>query len=207
MTGEFKIQLKKYNQAQLTKIFNKEYQNKLSQAYARSAYKDGNIFKESDFCSGTIADGNLLLIYTLQADTLKCYVETDVTQDLGLMKKTINTYFGQVISILDKNDLKWHHPEATIKLEKYPFYGYVKTLPKRIRAILDEKWEKLLLAPIASILASYCAIRFNLLDQEDYIKDVKKAVILTIEAYVGLVAILIIQVLFKANKKEFTFNI
>ena len=83
----------------------------------------------------------------------------------------------------------------------------MKTLPKRIRAIFDEKWEKLLLAPIASILASYCAIRFNLLDKEDYIKDVKKAVILTIEAYIGLVAILIIQVLFKANKKEFTFNI
>jgi hypothetical protein len=207
MTGEFKIQLKNYDQDVLTKIFNQEYHDKLNQAYSQSAYKDGRIFRKPDFCSGTITDGSLLLIYTLQADTLKCYVETDMTHDLAVMKKAINMYFGQVISILDKNKFKWHHPEATIKLEKYPFYGYVKTLPKRIRAIIDEKWEKLFLSPIASILASYCAIRFNLLDKEDYIKDVKKAVILTTEAYIGLVAILFIEVLFKANKKEFTFNI
>ncbi|HXB05467.1 MAG TPA: hypothetical protein VNW04_00080 [Puia sp.] len=207
MTGEFKIQLKKYDQAVLTRIFNQEYHGKLGQAYSQSAYNDGKIFTKADFCSGTITAGSLLLIYTLQADTLMCYVETEVTQDLGVMKKAINTYFGQVISILDKNKIKWHHPEATIKLEKYPFYGYLKTLPKRIRAIFDEKWEKLLLSPIASILASYCAIRFNLLDKDEYIKDVKKAVILTIEAYIGLTAILIIQILFKANKKEFTFNI
>jgi hypothetical protein len=39
MTGEFKIQLKKYDQAVLTKIFNQEYHHKLSHAYAQSAYK------------------------------------------------------------------------------------------------------------------------------------------------------------------------
>jgi len=30
---------------------------------------------------------------------------------------------------------------------------------------------------------------------------------LTLEAYIGLVAVLIVRVLFKANKKEFIFNI
>ena len=44
MTGEIKIQLKKYDQAVLTKIFDQEYHHKLSHAYAQSAYKDGKIF-------------------------------------------------------------------------------------------------------------------------------------------------------------------
>jgi len=207
MTGEFKMQLRRYDQVQLTKIFNKEYQGKLRHAYSHSVYKDGATFQQSDFCSGSLTSGSLLLIYMLQADTLICYVETEATQDIGVMKKAINTYFRQVITILDKNGLKWHHPEATVKLEKYPFYGYVETFRKRVRSIFDEKWEKLLVAPSASILASYFAIRFNLLDKDEYIKDVKKAVILTGEAYIGLVAIFIIQVLFRTNKKEFIFNI
>jgi hypothetical protein len=207
MTGEFKMQLRRYDQVQLTKIFNKEYQGKLRHAYSRSIYKDGATFQQSDFCSGSLTSGSLLLIFILQADTLKCYVETEVTQDLGVMKKAINMYFQQVITILDKNKIRWHHPEATIKLDNYPFYGYIQTFTKRIRAIFEERWEKLFLTPVASLLASYCAIRFNFLDREEYVNDVKKAVTLTLEAYIGLVAVLIAQVLFRANKKEFTFNI
>jgi hypothetical protein len=37
--------------------------------------------------------------------------------------------------------------------------------------------------------------------------QLKKAVILTLESYLGLVLILIIKVLFKSYKKEFTFKI
>jgi hypothetical protein len=109
MTGEFTIRLKRYDQVVLTRIFNEEYHDTLSLAYDRSEYKYGDIFREQNFCSGSFTDGSLLLIYTLQADTLRCYVETEVP-DLGTMKKAINTYFGQVIAILEKNKIKWHHP-------------------------------------------------------------------------------------------------
>src|SRR5258708_39780389 len=109
MTGEFTIRLKRYDQVVLTRIFNEEYHDTLSLAYTRSEYKYGDIFEEHNFCSGSISDGSLLLIYTLQADTLRCYVETDV-EDLTIMKKAINTYFGQVITILEKNKIKWRHP-------------------------------------------------------------------------------------------------
>lgn len=207
MTGEFKMKLKSYEQAQLTTIFTKAYQNKLARAYARSSYKDGAMFSQADFCAGSLTEGNLVLIYMLQADTLRCYVETEVTQDLAAMKRAINMYFLQIITVLDKHKIKWHDPEATIKLEKYPSYGSVKTLAKRIRAVFEDRWEKLVLAPFASIVASYLAIQFHVLTREESLTDVRKAVTLTLEAYIGLLAILIVQVLFKANKKEFTFNI
>jgi|GEM_PF-1984745 hypothetical protein len=207
MTGEFKMQLRNYDQAQLTTLFNKAYQNSLPQAYAKSSYKDGAMFSQDMFCAGSLMDGDLLLIYMLQADTLRCYVETEATQDLAAMKKAINMYFQQIIRILDRNKIKWHNPEATIKLEKYRSYGDVKTLVKRVRAIFEGQWEKLILTPVASLLASYLAIQFHILSMDESLKDAKKAVTLTMEAYIGLVVILIAQVLFKANKKEFTFNV
>jgi hypothetical protein len=124
-----------------------------------------------------------------------------------VVKKTINAYFRQVTRILDRNDIRWSKPEASIKIENIPFIGAVETLSRQLKGIFDQKWEKLLLAPICSVLASYLAIQFNILTREDFIKDVKKAVILTTEAYLGLVVILIIQVFFKTNKKDFTFQI
>jgi hypothetical protein len=207
MICEFRLQLKNYDQEILTTLFNKEYHGKLAQAYAHSAYGDGKNFLQSDFCAGTIIDGSLLLIYLLQADTLICYVELEVAQDLKVVKKAINTYFKQIIRILDRNMIKWKEPEASIWIENIPFTGTIDTLSKRLKAVVDEKWEKLVMAPIASILASYSAIQFNILSNEDYIKDVKKAVILTSEAYIGLAFILIMQVLLKAYKKEFKFKI
>ena len=201
------MKLKSYDQAQLTTIFTKAYQNKLAQAYARSSYKDEAMFTQADFCAGSLTEGNLLLIYMLQADMLRCYVETEVTQDLAAMKKAINMYFLQIITVLDKHQIKWHDPEATIKLEKYPSYGSVRTLAKRIRSVFEDRWEKLVLAPFASIVASYLAIQFHILSHEESLTDARKAVTLTMEAYVGLLSILIVQILFKANKKEFTFNI
>ena len=206
MTGEFKIKLKNYDQERLTGIFSKAYQNGLAAAYAKSVYKDGTLFKQGDFCAGSLTDGNRLLIYLLQADTLRCYVEEDAP-DLPAIKKAINMYFQQIVTVLNQNKIKWFEPEATIKLEKYSSYGDLKTLSKRIKAIFDDRWEKLLLAPIASITASYLAIRFHVLSSDESLKDVKKAVTLTMEAYIGLAIVLIVQVLFKVNKKEFTFNI
>ena len=207
MICEFRLQLKNYDQETLTAIFNKEYQDKLAQAYTRSIYRNGKEFLRSDFCAGTIVDGSLLLIYLLQADTLICYVELQASQDLQVVKKVINFYFKQVSRILDRNKIKWKEPEASIAIEGISFTGTIDTLPKRLKNIVNEKWEKLFLAPTASILASYIAIQFNLLTNEDYSKDVKKAVILTSEAYLGLLFILIIKVLFKSYKKEFKFKI
>jgi hypothetical protein len=207
MICEFRLQLKNYDQDILTAVFNKEYQGKLAQAYAHSAYGDGKNFLQSDFCAGTIIDGSLLLIYPLQADTLICYVELEATQDLKVVKRVMNTYFKQIVRILDRNSIRWKEPEASIWIENIPFTGMIDTLAKRLKAMVNEKWEKLLMTPIASISASYIAIQFNILTKEDYIKDIKKAVILTSEAYIGLVFILIIQVLFKTYKKEFTFTI
>jgi len=178
----------------------------LAQAYARSSYKDGAMFSQADFCAGSLTEGNLLLIYMLQADTLRCYVETEVTQELTAMKKAINMYFLQIVAVLNKHKIKWHDPEATIKLEKYPSYGSVRTLAKRIRAVFVDRWEKLILAPFASIIASYLAIQFHVLSHEESLTDVKSRNF-NVEAYIGLLAILVVQVLFKANKTEFTFNI
>ena len=62
MDGEFKVQLKHYEQDTLTAIFNKEYQNKLQAAYAKSAYNGSTVFNVTDFCAGSFANGSLLLI-------------------------------------------------------------------------------------------------------------------------------------------------
>src|SRR3954471_18324255 len=130
MICEFRLQLKNYDQETLTAIFNKEYQDKLAQAYTRSIYRNGKDFLRSDFCAGTIVDGSLLLIYLLQADTLICYVELQASQDLQVVKKVINFYFKQVSRILDRNKIKWKEPEATIVIENIPFIGKIDTLPK-----------------------------------------------------------------------------
>lgn len=54
--------------------------------------------------------------------------------------------------------------------------------------------------------ASYFALKINILPADDLVKDMKKAVILTAEAYIGIIIGFIIGVLFTANKKAFTFN-
>ncbi len=207
MDGEFKVQLKQYNQDVITKLFKTAYQDKLKAAYAKSAYRDSTIFSETDFCAGSFANGTLLLVYTLEADNLKFYVETENKEDIKVMKKAINDYFRQATRILSKNNIKWSHPEATITLDKCPFFGTVKTLRKRVTEVFDKEWQKLIIAPIASVLSSYVAIQFNILKADDSIQDIKKAVTLTFEAYIGLVMVLSVQVLFRGKRNEFTFNI
>ncbi|HEY4151091.1 MAG TPA: hypothetical protein VGM41_19265, partial [Chitinophagaceae bacterium] len=155
----------------------------------------------------SFANGTLLLVYTLEADNLKFYVETENKEDIQVMKKAINDYFSQATRILRKNKIKWSHPEATITLEKCPFLGTVKTLRKRITEVFDKEWQKLIIVPIASLLSSYLAIQFNVLQAEDSIKDIRKAVTLTFEAYIGVALILLIQVLFRGKRNEFIFNI
>src|SRR5215813_11544280 len=130
MDGEFKVQLKKCNQATITKLFNDKYQNKLRDAYFKSAHKDSGTMKEKDFCAGYHNNDSLFLVYTLEANILKIYVETVNKKDLNLMKNTINMYFQQVIGILNETGQKWSNPQATISLENCPFYGSVKTRRK-----------------------------------------------------------------------------
>ena len=49
------------------------------------------------------------------------------------MKRAINMYFLQIVTVLGKHKIKWHDPEATIKLEKYPTYGSVGNGRKKSR--------------------------------------------------------------------------
>jgi hypothetical protein len=56
------------------------------------------------------------------------------------------------------------------------------------------------------LTASYIALKINILAADDLVKDMKKAVILTAEAYIGVIIGLIIGFLLSANKKAFTFN-
>ncbi len=124
------------------------------------------------------------------------------------MKKAINDYYSQATRILHKNKIKWSHPEATITdWKNVLFWVHVKTLRKWVTEVFDKEWQKLIIAPIASLLSSYLAIQFNVLKAEDSIKDIKKAVTLTFEAYIGLALILLLQVLFRGKRNEFIFNI
>jgi hypothetical protein len=125
MIGEFKVDLKDYDQTKMTAIFAKEYPDALELAYTQSSFRDGKTYPQAFFCSGTFAGSKLLLICTMQADMLRCIVETTDGADLAT----------------------------------------------------------------------------------EALKDVKKAVTLTLEAYIGLIVILTITVLFQVNKKEFTFTI
>lgn len=207
MTGEFKVDLREYDQDNVAASFAKEYPDMLALAYSKSSYGDGDTYPQTAFCAGAFAGSKLLLICKMQADMLICNVETLGDPDLAAMKKAINLYYGQVTKILHKNGLKWSKPLSTINLESYRPEGVIRTLRARLRAVFAERWEKLILAPVASMAASYLAIQFHILDAGEALTDVKKAVTLTFEAYIGLIVVLFLTVLFKANKKEFTFNI
>ena len=74
----------------------------------------------------------------LQANILRCYVETDSIADLIAVKKAINMYFGQVVRILNRMGVEWGNPEATIMVGEMSFYGTVETRARRIKAVLDE---------------------------------------------------------------------
>jgi hypothetical protein len=207
MLLEFKMKLKNYEQERITKIFVDAYPDRLSTTFSKMDPENRSFYVESDFCVGTYTSGRLLLIWKMEVNVLRIYVECDNKGDIKVMKKTLNECFQQAITILNKNDIKWYDPIATITFEIIPFYGEVKTRSKRVKDIFDQQWEKLILAPLASILTSYLAIQFNILEVGDAVKDIKQALILTIEAYIGLILIIIIQALFKRNKKEFTFKI
>lgn len=207
MELEFKMKLKDYDQEKITKIFSMAYSNRLSATFSKSDYNDGSLFTESDFCVGSYTSGGLLLIRKLEVNVLKFYIECGNKGDLNVMKKVINEYFLQVITVLNKNRIRWYEPEATIKLENFLFYGIVKTRCTRVREIFQQQREKLILAPTTSTIASYLAIQFNILGAEDAIKDIKKSIVLTMEAYIGLILIFIIHVVAKSYKKEFIFKI
>ena len=206
MYGEFRVKLASFDQVTVTKIFTDAYQNKLPGAYARSAYKNGTSVSVSDFCAGYHTNDSLFLVYMMESDRLKVYVETANKKDLALMKATINRYFEQVTDLFKKHELQWSKPEATITLEECPVYGFVKTKKDRFKDIWESQKEKLFITPIASLTASYLALKINILPADDLVKDMKKAVILTAEAYIGVIIGLIIGVLLTANKKAFTFN-
>lgn len=207
MIGEFKVDLIKYDQDKLTGIFAKEYTDTLEAAYMNSSFKDGQTYQKSRFCAGAFAGSKLLLIFNMQADMLLCIVETPGGSDLGTMKKAVNLYYRQVTKILKKNKIKWREPLSTISLERFPSEGRIQGLRTKLKEMFKERWEKLILAPIASILASYAAIQLNILGQDEALKDVKKAVTLTLEAYTGLVLVLFFTILFQVKRKEFTFTI
>jgi hypothetical protein len=174
--------------------------------YKNSIYNDGIVFQQNEFFAGSSIKGGLMLIFTLRADLLTFHVQSS-SADLTSLKKMINNFFGQIARTLDKNDIIWKKPEATIYIENFQFYGYILSAEERFKAIFKEKWEELILVPIGSITASFLAIQFHILEKEEYVKDVKKALITTAEAYIGLVLIIIIRIFLKANKKEFNFTI
>src|SRR5579863_10262356 len=133
MIGEFKVDLKEYNQEKLTALFDKEYQNTLDQAYTKSSFKDGKTYPQSSFCSGAFAGSKLLLICKLQADMLRCIVETPGDSNMNELKKAINLYYSQVTKILKKNKIKWREPLSTITVESYPCEGTIKGLGARLK--------------------------------------------------------------------------
>jgi len=206
MNGEFRVKLTDFDQEKVTKIFTDAYQNKLPGAFARSAYKSGTLVSESEFCAGYHTNDSLFLVYMMESDRLKVYVETINKKDLVLMKSTVNRYFEQVTDLFKKHGLRWSKPEVTITLEECPVYGFVKTRKDRFLEIWQGQKEKLFIAPIASLAASYVALKVNILPADDLVKDMKKAVILTAEAYIGILIGFIIGVVLTANKKVFTFN-
>lgn len=200
------MKLSRFDQARVTKIFNDAYQNKLPGAFGRSAYKSGTLVSENEFCSGYHTNDSLFLVYMMESDRLKIYVETVNKKDLNVMKITINRYFDQVTDLLKANGLKWSKPEATITLEECPVFGFIQTKKERLNEMWLDQKEKLFIAPIASLLASYLALKVNILPADDIIKDMKKAVILTTESYIGVIIGFIVAVLLIGNKKVFTFN-
>lgn len=211
MDGEIRLKLRGFDQEKVTKIFTNAYPNNLASAYARSAYdriaREGEkTLTSNDFCAGYHTNDSLFLVYWMEADVLKVYVETVNNKDMVLMKATINRYFQQITRLFDNQGMNWSKPEATITLEDCPFYGFVKTRKERFAEIWKAQKEKLFVTPIASLLASYFALKVNILPGDDLLKDMKKAVILTAEAYIGIILVLFFEVILKSSKKVFTFN-
>ncbi|HVU95462.1 MAG TPA: hypothetical protein VHE34_09565 [Puia sp.] len=138
---------------------------------------------------------------------MKVYVETLNQQDLNNLKNTLNEYFKNITEMLDRKRIKWSKPQATIRLENCPLTGFVKTRKLYLKGIIEDQREKLFIVPIGSLLASFLAIHWNILEKDEASKDLKKAVISTLEAYIGLLILLLIGLIFVGNKREFTFKI
>lgn len=206
MDGEFKVLLKKYDQAQLVTAFNENFTNNFTQAYEKSAYQASGILKQSDFCTGYITKNSLFLVYNREGDTMKIYVEIYNLKDVGKLKTDINSYFESITRMLDRKKIKWERPQATITLENYELYGVMKTRKERIMEIFKEQREKLFLVPIGSFAVSFAFIHWHVLEKDDGAKDLLKAVSATAEAYVGLLLLLIVQFLFEIRKRNFIFN-
>ncbi len=206
MDGEFKVQLKHYDPVQIVRIFTEYYGDRLQDAYSKSAYRKSGILKKNDFCAGYQTNDSLFLVYNREGNTLKIYVEPVNQQDLNNLKDTINKYFKGVTEMLDDESIKWSKPQANILVEKCPLTGTVKTRWDQVKEIFENQREKLFLVPIGSVLASFLAIHWSILEKSEGAKDLKKAVISTLEAYIGLVLLLLVQLLFTGNKRQFTFK-
>jgi hypothetical protein len=206
MDGEFRVQLKSYDAAQLIQAFKEYYGDNLTNAYDKSAYKVSGYVKQTDFCSGYQTNDSLFMVYNREGNALKIYVESFNQQDLNNLKNTINRYFKSITEMLDDKEIKWSKPQATILVEKSPLTGVVKTKKDYLKETFENQREKLFFLPISTVLAAGLAFYWNIADKGDTTKDVKKAVISTLEAIIGFVLLFLVQLLFVRNKREFTFK-
>jgi len=206
MDGEFKVVLKEYDQAELVKAFKEDFNDNFSAAFEKSAYKTSGALQLTDFCAGYLTRDSLFLVYNREGDIMKVYVETPNARDLNNLKNTINKYFGGITKMLDKRKMKWSSPEATITLENLPLYGFIKTWKDKLKDLIRDQKEKLFIVPFGSLFAVYLAIHWNFVRSDDASKDLKKAVISTLEAYLGFLILVCIQLFFAGKKRKFTFN-
>jgi len=207
MDGEFKVELKDYNAAKIIGSFKEYYGNRLAEAYARSKYQLSGLIKEEGFCAGHHTHDSLFLVYNREGTWLKVYVETVNRQDINNLKNIINSYFKIITKMLDKKKIKWLNPQATIRVQNIPLPGVFQTRKKYLKQIFEDQREKLFLVPIGSVLASFLAIHWNILDKVESSSDLKKTVSSTLEAYIGLILLFLIKLLWVGNNREFSFKI
>ena len=206
MNGEFRVLIKSFDQSKIIETFKYHFTDNFSAAYDRSMYKMTGILKQSDFCFGYLTNNSLFLVYNREGDTMKVYIENLPKGDVNGLKTAIDTHFGSITRMLDKVGIRWKAPEATITLENHPLYGSLKTPLGRISDSIKKQKEKLFMVPIGSFVASFFAVQWNILAGDVGRKDMIKTLITTIEAYIGLVVLLITQVFLISNNRKFTFN-
>jgi hypothetical protein len=207
MDGEFRVWLKEYNIEEITKVFIESYGNNLVQAFAKSEYQKNSAVTLDDFCAGYHTKDSLFLVYNREGNFLKVYVEPANKKDLNHMRDLINRYFKGVTDMLDKKDITWSKPQATITLEECPLTGVYKKKSEYLKDIFDNQREKLFIVPLGTVLATCTLVHFNITSSADAGKDWEKAVTSTLEAFFAFVFLLLGQWILTVNKRAFTFKI
>ena len=124
-----------------------------------------------------------------------------------MMKDLLNRYFSEITLMLEDEKIAWNKPQASITLEECPVSGTYKSKLDNFKELIEDQRETLFYLPIGTVAAAILAIYLNIASREDAGKDLRKAVISTLEAVIVFLLLVLSRVLLSKSKRAFTFKI